>query len=208
MKHVLNHFKTRLLVGIAITVLALPLCSFAQDKGERGGTREPAGERGGRERADPPDRSREGPSDRPDRGDRGGERGGERTVPSTTPGPSFDTIALVNGCSRQIHVAIHYVRRMDNKWITDAWWPLEPGESVTTSVTTRNRTIYFFANDSSGGEWNGKGASDANSLYIVSSKFSGSDEEIARLPNARRVEFFKKDTGDSWGTYTQRFTCP
>lgn len=203
----LKYLKIRLLVSVVTGLLVLPVCGFAQE-GERGGNREPAGERGGEragERGERPDR--DGPPDRPDRGDRGGERGTVRSAPAVTPGPSFDTIALENACSRKIHVAIHYVRRADNRWITDAWWVLEPGQSMTTSATTRNRVIYFFANDPSGREWNGNSASDATSLYIVLDRFSGSDEQIAKLPNARQVAFFRKDTGSSWGTYTQRFTC-
>jgi hypothetical protein len=185
-----------------LAVLSLAQPALAQQGERGGGGRDPASERGGQDR-DRPERDRPdtGGRDRAERG--GGERGG---------GPaSFDVIKLTNACRAPIYVAVAYFD--GGRTIARGWWPVQPGDTVTTDARSTAKSVYFFAFDPSDrGEWNGldeRGSvrPDALSVWIVNGTFAATPGELERSNGSRRVAFFKRATGDTYGTVTQRFTC-
>ena len=79
-------------------------------------------------------------------------------------------VRFTNECTRTIHLLLHYKTidpqyfrrdcRKDNSkdgiWITRAWWPIKPGETVYVA-DTQNRFFYYYAEDRSTGTYWGGG---------------------------------------------------
>lgn len=177
---------------IVLFIIGLAVDSHAQG-------REPAGERGGRDHADRPDRERpdSGGRDRPDRAEAG----------TTSSAPSFDRIQLSNPCGAAIDAAISY-QQPNKEWIVSGWWTIPPGGTSLTNAASVGRTVYIYARDTGGREWNGKSRAGSIDLAVVfGSAFSGSSSSLASKSGARVVSFFAWDTGTAYGTQTVAFGC-
>lgn len=133
----------------------------------------------------------------------------ESTSVTKTEPPKMDhyEVKLQNNCSAKIWVAVCYFH--ENKWVTEGWWNLGPGESRNTSVITTYRHVYFYAGGDENWVWSGSADRKEDvKLLISKNKFRFVDGSLPRPTfNERSEYFFMKDMGDTFREYTQSFTC-
>lgn len=102
------------------------------------------------------------------------------------------TIKFKNDCYRRIQTAIHY-RDLSGNWITNGWWTLEPGQTATVANTT-NRIFYSY------GESIGP---LSNRLF-----WRGAVRHFHIRGSSNTYGFRQRNMDmQSWGTWTERFTC-
>eukprot|EP00918_Siedleckia_nematoides_P004938 GHVU01010906.1.p1 GENE.GHVU01010906.1~~GHVU01010906.1.p1 ORF type:complete len:213 (+),score=15.61 GHVU01010906.1:63-641(+) len=100
-------------------------------------------------------------------------------------------VKFENACDRTIVVAAHYylyLRDFSNSWTTSGYWTVKPGQTILTDITTRNRNIYFHA-------------------HSIDGKKSWGKDHQWKVKGSTTKPFFKKNMGEVYNTYTQRFSC-
>jgi len=182
---------------VALVLVSMPAISHAQG-------RDPAGERGGRDREG-------GGRDRPDheRPDSGGRDRPDRAEAGTTsaPSPSFDRIQLSNPCGVAIWAAISYTQP-NKELIVRGWFHVPPRQTILTDAISTGRTFYVYAYDDSQREWTGRSMANSRNLTVVfGAEFSGASPSLGMRTGAKVVSFIQRDTGEAWGTHTFTFGC-
>lgn len=105
---------------------------------------------------------------------------------------SHFTVVFLNACNRRIQTAIHY-RDLNGNWVTNGWWTLDPGQTAVVGHT-KNRIFYSYG----------------ESIAPVSSRifWNGSVRYYHIRGSSNAYGFRQRDmTMNTWGTWTERFTC-
>jgi len=103
-------------------------------------------------------------------------------------------VSLHNQCSESITVVIHY-KALNNMWVTEGWWKVEPGKILRTDVVTRNRIVYFYAKSDSF-TWDGDDEEGTIEKTVISNKFTRIGSDSIEGENLREVSLFKEDLGE------------
>lgn len=102
---------------------------------------------------------------------------------------TFDKIFYLNKCNQTIWTAIRY-KDLSGEWVTGGWWKLAPGEKAYVA-NTRNRIYYIHATSNDGKiTW-------------------GNNRDYDWQVRGKGPYLFSesKITSNSWGDWTQSFTC-
>lgn len=117
----------------------------------------------------------------------------------------YQTVSLRNDCDETIVVVVHY-RALNNLWVTQGWWKVEPDELVRTGIATTNPIVYFYAKSDSY-TWNGDDKEGALPKPVVSDGFMRIGTDYLEGKNLREVNLFKKHLGDEDEFKPMSFTC-
>ncbi len=117
----------------------------------------------------------------------------------------YFTVSLRNECSEPLMVVVHY-RALNNMWVTEGWWEVEPQRLVQTGVATGNRVVYFYALSDSH-TWDGSDENDAIERLIVRNKFLRIGNESLEGKDLEEVQLFKKHLGYEDELEPVTFTC-
>ncbi|WP_029036807.1 DnaJ domain-containing protein [Salinimicrobium xinjiangense] len=117
----------------------------------------------------------------------------------------YYNLSLENRCYESISVAVHY-QGLKGDWITTGWFILKPDETLDTGLKFQNKHVYFFA-ESNTYKW----SKDSRNITrtVTSDRFTIKNNSGLE-PNNRNIRnenFFERQIGINYGTYTHFFTC-
>lgn len=76
------------------------------------------------------------------------------SVKPLTNNPSFINIQYTNKCDEPLNLAINY-KNLNDDWVTDGWWTLQPGESANVANTKNNIFYYYGVTQDNDYVWEG-----------------------------------------------------
>lgn len=118
----------------------------------------------------------------------------------------YYTISIKNNCDKIISIAIHY-KAIEDEWVTKGWWNINPHDSITTDINTRNREIYFYA-QGGGYKWNGENKENSVNRDVINKAFMCVGNQQLEGKGKKTVSFFKRELNKRYGNYNESFSYP
>ncbi len=101
-------------------------------------------------------------------------------------------VSLNNTCGASLAVVINYVNT-NNVRVTQGWWAIAPGQTVSTHVNSTNPYFYFYARaEGFDQHWDGSGDTAAINRLIVGERFLASDSQSPNGSNRQVVSMFSR----------------
>jgi uncharacterized membrane protein len=117
--------------------------------------------------------------------------------------PDVVTVTVKNVCRTPVSFAIRFkMPDSSNRWMTMGWWTVPPNESVSPTMATADRTVYFWSDDGAP-SW---AVSKTAPASVVGDRFVQVDGVESEGSNKRTVSMSGK-TFDASGNQTVQFGC-
>jgi len=88
-----------------------------------------------------------------------------------------------NNCSGEnVTVAILY-RGLDNVWVSQGWWAIQPGATIRPNVDSNNSVFYFVGLGSGSHQWDGQNQENSRVVQVTQQPFTNPLDQPPRSGN-------------------------